>query len=52
VTLRINRLGTFCGQIAWCEDGRIGVAFDPASKAAVELVLARLCVPAEPYDQF
>jgi PilZ domain len=52
VTLRIDRVGTFCGQVAWCEDGRIGVAFDAASKAVVELMLARLPMPAEPYDQF
>ena len=52
VTLRIDRVGTFCGQVAWCEDGRIGVAFDAASKAVVELMLARLQMPAEPYDQF
>ena len=51
VTLRINGLGTFCGQVAWCEGDRVGVAFDSASKAAVELVLARLCRPAEPYDE-
>lgn len=52
VTLRINRVGTFSGQVAWCEDGRLGIAFDSASKAVVELVLARLCAPAEPYDPF
>jgi hypothetical protein len=51
VTLRIDRLGTFCGQVVWCEDGRLGVAFDSASQAAVELVLARLCRPVEPYDE-
>jgi hypothetical protein len=52
VTLRIDRVGTFCGQVTWCEDGRLGVAFDPASKAVVELMLARLRPPADPYDQF
>lgn len=52
VTLRIHRLGTFSGHVTWCADDRLGVAFDSASKAAVELVLARLCTPAEPHEEF
>ena len=51
VTLRIDRVGTFSGRVAWCDNGRLGIAFDPAAKRVVELVLARLCEPAPPWDQ-
>jgi hypothetical protein len=51
VTLRIDRVGTFSGRVAWCDDGRIGIRFDPAAKRVVELVLPRLGEPAPPWDQ-
>ena len=51
VTLRIDRVGTFSGRVAWCADGRLGIAFDPAARHVVELVLDRMREPPAPWEQ-
>ncbi len=53
VTLRIDRVGIFTGRVAWSDERCLGVAFDPATRRAVRLVLATLCAPAppQPWDQ-
>lgn len=48
VTLRIDRVGTFTGRIAWSQPGRLGISFDDASEPMVALMVDRLCAGRQP----
>ncbi|TVR98115.1 MAG: PilZ domain-containing protein [Rhodospirillales bacterium] len=43
VTLRIDRVGTFTGRIAWSQPDRLGIDFDNASEPLLALMVDRLC---------